>query len=130
MTRSTTLTTAAARVAGFACTILPFALVLVAASAHADSTRVVDVTLSRYAFSPERIEVRVGEQVRLNVASADGPHGFQVKALGLKAHIPAGETTTVDVAPNEPGTFEITCSTYCGIGHRRMKAWLVVTPGP
>ena len=64
------------------------------------------------------------------VVSADGTHGFQMKKLGLNAHIPAGgRTVTVTLTPREVGTFEINCSEYCGNGHRRMKAWLIVRPG-
>jgi cytochrome c oxidase subunit 2 len=107
---------------------LPFVVAL--APHAADSTRTIDVTLSRYAFSPERIEVLLGERVRLNVVSVDGTHGFQVKALGPNARIPAGgRTVTIELTPKEAGTFEIKCSEYCGIGHRRMKAWLIVRPG-
>lgn len=96
----------------------------------ADPTRNIDVKLSRYTFSPERIEVRLGEQVRLNVVSVDGAHGFQVKELGLNARTPArGRTVRVELMPKEAGAFEITCSEYCGSGHSRMKAWLIVTPG-
>ena len=94
-----------------------------------DSTRTIDVTISRYAFSPERIEVRVGERLRLNVVSVDGTHGLQVKALGLNASIPAGgRTVTVELTPTEVGTFEINCSKYCGRGHGRMRASLIVRP--
>jgi len=94
------------------------------------STRTIDVTVSRYAFSPDPIEVRVGERVRLNVVSLDTMHGFQVKALGLNAGIPAdGRTVTVELTPKEVGTFEINCSKYCGRGHGRTKASLIVTPG-
>jgi len=68
--------------------------------------------------------------VRLNVVSADGTHGFQVKELGLNTRIPAGgRTMTVELTPKEAGTFEIKCSEYCGSGHGRMKAWLIVRPG-
>jgi heme/copper-type cytochrome/quinol oxidase subunit 2 len=94
-----------------------------------DSTRTIDITVSRDAFSPERIEVLVGERIRLNVVSADGTHGFQVKALGLNAAIPAGgRTVTVGLTPREVGTFAINCSDSCGRGHGRMKALLIVTP--
>ena len=107
---------------------LPVVVALVPAAV--DSTRTIDVTVSRYAFSPERIEVRVGERIRLNVISVDGTHGFQVKALGLNATIPAGgRTVTLDLTPKEAGTFAITCSEYCGRGHRSMKGSLIVTPG-
>jgi len=107
---------------------LPFVVAL--APQAADSTPTIDVTLSRYAFSPERIEVLLGERVRLNVVSADATHGFRVKELGLNARIPAdGRTVTVELTPKEAGTFEINCSEYCGTGHRRMRAWLIVRPG-
>lgn len=70
-----------------------------------DSTRTIDVTVSPYALSPERIEVRVGERIRLNVVSVDGTHGFQVKALGLNAAVPAsGRTVTLELTAREVGT--------------------------
>jgi cytochrome c oxidase subunit II len=96
----------------------------------ADPTRYIDVKLSRYAFSPERIEVRLGEHVWLNVLSVDGAHGFQVKELGLNARpLARGRTVRLELTPKEAGTFQITCSEYCGSGHSRMKAWLIVKPG-
>jgi cytochrome c oxidase subunit II len=114
----------------FAATLLlalPFAVPL--APYAVDPIRTIDVTLSRYAFSPERIEVRLGERVRLHVISTDRTHGFQIRKLGLDERIPAGGTTTnVELTPTKAGTFEITCSEYCGSGHGRMKAWLIVRP--
>lgn len=106
---------------------IPFAVGL---APHAvETTPTIEVRLSRFAFSPERIEVPLGEPVRLSVVSTDGTHGFQIKALGLNARIPAGErTTAVELTPKEAGTFEITCSEYCGSGHRRMRASLIVRP--
>jgi cytochrome c oxidase subunit 2 len=109
--------------------LLASLFVISQASEGADSIRTIDVTLSRYAFSPERIELRLGERVRLNVVSADRTHGFEVKALGVNARIPAGGgTVTVELAPKTTGTFEVECSEYCGAGHGRMKGWLIVTP--
>ena len=110
--------------------LLALPLVVALAPQAVDSTRTIDITLSRYAFTPERIEVLLGQRVRLNVVSADGTHGFQVKELGLNTRIPAGgRTMTVELTPKEAGTFEIKCSEYCGSGHGRMKAWLIVRPG-
>lgn len=107
--------------------LLPYLVAL--APAMADSTRTIDVTLTRFAFSPERIELRVGERVRLNVLSAEGTHGFQVKELGLNAVVRSGgKPVAFDVMPKEPGTFEVKCSEYCGSGHGTMKARIVVAP--
>ena len=104
---------------------LPFMVAMV--PAFADSTRTIDVALSHDAFSPERIEARRGEKIRLNVTSTDGAQGFQIKELGLDARIPAGaRAVTLDFTPTEAGTFEITCGKYCGSGHGHINARLVV----
>ena len=120
----------ASRVKRFSPTLLlalPFLVALVPEAL--DATRTIDVTVSRHAFSPERIEVLVGERVRLNVVSVDSTHGFQVKALGLNAAIPAGgRSVTLELTPKEVGTFEISGSESCGRGHGGMKASLIVTP--
>jgi cytochrome c oxidase subunit 2 len=106
---------------------IPFLVALVPEAV--DSTRTIDVTVSRYAFSPKRIEVRVGERIRLNVLSVDGTPGFHVNALGLNAGIPPGaRSATVELTPKEVGIFEINCSKYCGRGQGRRTALLIVTP--
>ena len=52
-----------------------------------------------------------------------------MKALGLNVGSPAGgRSVTVELTPKEVGTFEINCSEYCGRGHGRRKASLIVTP--
>ena len=111
------------------CTFLLALLITVVQARTTDSIRTIDVTLSRYAFSPERIETRVGEPVRLNIVSTDGTHGFQVRGLGLNVRVPAGATAvTIDLTPREAGTYRISCSEYCGTGHSRMQASLIVSP--
>ena len=106
---------------------LPFVVAMV--PAFANPGRTIEITVSRSGISPERIEVQVGERVRLNVTSADGAHAFQVKGLRLDAPIPAGgETVTFDLMPTEPGMFEIECAGDGGPGHSGMKARFVVTP--
>ena len=83
--RASTLLKKAAGVTSALLLTIPF--VGAQAPEPADPTRYIDVKLSRYAFSPERIEVRLGEHVWLNVVSVDGAHGFQVKELGTeRAH--------------------------------------------
>src|SRR5262245_33937607 len=94
---------------------LPFIVAL--APAAADTPRTIDVTVSRFQFSPDVIALKQGERVRLNVVSADGAHGFEVKELGLNARVGSGKTVTLDVTPDRAGSFEIKCSEYCGTGH-------------
>ena len=89
--------------------------------------RAFEVVASRYAFEPSRIEVERGDHVRLVLRSADTTHGLGIEAYGVKVPIPkGGEEVTVEFMAHRPGTFRMTCSEYCGSGHRRMQGRLVV----
>jgi cytochrome c oxidase subunit II len=91
--------------------------------------REFEVTATKWAFSPERFEVFEGDVVRFIVRSGDSTHGFAIKRLKVKRKVPKdGSPVTIEVTPREPGQFEIACSEYCGRGHKKMKAVLVVRP--
>ena len=93
-----------------------------------DWPRTIDVRLSGDAISPGTIVVRLGERVRLNVASKDRARVFQVKTLGLDARIPqGGKAVVLDLMPDRVGTFEIVGSDQ-GEHRDDVKGWLVVLP--
>jgi len=99
-----------------------------AASSAAEAAQRFEMTASRYAFDPARIEVRLGDVVELVLRSADTDHGLAIKAYAVKVAIPkGGETVGVSFVASRVGTFPIECSEYCGSGHKRMKGELVVT---
>jgi len=92
-----------------------------------DEIKTIDVIASRFAFDPATIAVVQGDRVRLRVRSADRAHGVGIKAFRVKALIPsAGETVIVEFVADRAGTFDITCSEYCGSGHAAMKGRLIV----
>ena len=96
-------------------------------AARQDAPREIDVVARRFAFEPARIEVAVGERVRLRVVSADGVHGFEIKKFKVKKEIPRGTTPVViEFTASEVGEFPILCSEYCGDGHEDMQGQLVV----
>ncbi len=96
-------------------------------AASAPDTRRFEITASRYAFDPARIEVRQGDVVELVLRSLDTDHGMAIKAYGVKVAIPkGGERVGVSFVAGQPGTFPFECSEYCGSGHKRMKGELVV----
>jgi len=98
-----------------------------AVSSAAEATQRVEVTASRYAFDPARIEVRQGDVVELVLRSADTDHGLAIKAYAVKVAIPkGGETVGVSFVASHVGTFPIECSEYCGSGHKKMRGELVV----
>jgi heme/copper-type cytochrome/quinol oxidase subunit 2 len=48
----------------------------------------------------------------------------------VKSLIPkVREPVTVEFVADRAGTFDITCSEYCGTGHRAMKGKLIVLAG-
>ena len=96
-------------------------------AARQDAPREIDVVARRFAFEPARIEVAVGERVRLRVVSADGVHGFEIKKFKVKKAIPRGTTPVIiEFTASEAGEFPILCSEYCGDGHEDMQGQLVV----
>ena len=112
--------------------VVPWALVagLVpcgASVASPQGKRRFEVTASRYAFAPARIEVGQGDVVELVLRSADTDHGLAIKAYALKVKVPkGGETVGVSFVASRAGTFPVECSEYCGSGHKRMRGELVV----
>ena len=92
-----------------------------------DPVKTFDVIASQFKFEPATISVAEGDTVRLRLRSADRTHGIGIKAFRVKALIPkVGETVTVEFVADRAGTFDITCSEYCGTGHRAMKGKLIV----
>ena len=102
-----------------------------AVSSAPEATQRFEVTASRYAFVPARIEARQGDVVELVLRSADTDHGLAIKAYAVKVAIPrGGETVGVSFVASRAGSFPIECSEYCGSGHKRMKGELVVVEKP
>lgn len=96
-------------------------------AADAPAARRLEVTASRYAFTPGRIEVRQGDVVELVLRSADTEHGLAIAGYRVKVAIPkGGEAVGVSFVASRAGTFPIECSEYCGSGHKRMRGELVV----
>ena len=103
--------------------------VLMRAEAPAPRAVTVEMTARRFVFLPEHVDVMEGDEVTINVHSADGTHGIEIGKLKLKKTIPrGGEVVTLAFTAPAPGRYVITCSEYCGRGHDDMKSVLVVAP--
>ena len=102
---------------------------LVRADAPPPRAVTVEMTAKRFAFLPEQVEVAEGDEVSINVRSADGTHGIEIGKLKLKKTIPrGGDVVTLAFTAPAPGRYVITCSEYCGRGHDDMKSVLIVAP--
>jgi cytochrome c oxidase subunit II len=86
----------------------------------------IPMTAKKYEFSPSSIHVKKGEHVKLLITAIDHDHGFKLPAFDIQQELKKGDTTTVEFTPDKAGTFHFACSHVCGLGHRGMKAELVV----
>jgi plastocyanin domain-containing protein len=83
----------------------------VAAAAGAGGVQVVDVTV-KGGYRPASIVARAGRPLRLNFTRREAtPCGEEVvlPEFGRRAHLPEGETVSVEVTPERPGEYEFTC---------------------
>ena len=103
--------------------------VLTRAEVPAPRLVTVEMTAKRFAFLPEQVEVAEGDEVTINIRSADGTHGIEIGKLKVKKTIPrGGDVVTLSFTAPAPGRYVITCSEYCGRGHDDMKSVLLVAP--
>lgn len=114
---------------------MPLLLVLLLAPAAVAAQQVswsdaetVTVTLSNFAFAPERIELDHGRTYRLHlVNAASGGHNFvardffagatvapadRERIVNGKIEVPAGGSVDVRLMPPEAGRFDLHCSHF------------------
>jgi cytochrome c oxidase subunit II len=99
----------------------------VVARIHAvESVPVVQITASKFHFTPDHIILVKGQPVTLELTSTDVTHGFMIRALKIDTDIKPGRFTQMTVTPAASGTFKAICDHYCGLGHSGMKMTVVV----
>jgi cytochrome c oxidase subunit 2 len=86
----------------------------------------IKVTARKYAFDPNPIRVKKGDHVKLVITAVDHDHGFKLETLQIDQLLKKGEATTVEFTADQAGTFTFQCSTFCGLGHKKMKGELIV----
>lgn len=73
-------------------------------------------------------EIRVpqGKPVKFILTAADVIHGFYLPDYRVKMDAIPGRLTYLWIQPERPGSYIIHCTVYCGEGHSRMDAQLIV----
>ncbi|MBV8172232.1 MAG: cupredoxin domain-containing protein [Candidatus Eremiobacteraeota bacterium] len=103
----------------YAAALAGVAVLVLAAPALAHPT--VDVVAANWKFTPNTIEMHVGETTVLHITSSGGVHGIQSDDLGIpQTTIAPGKFVDVSVTPKKAGTYVIHCSIPCGQGHGDM----------
>ena len=75
-----------------------------------------------------QLHLPVNRTVLIHIKSKDVIHSFFVPQFRMKQDAVPGITTRMWVSATKPGHFEIACAELCGLGHYRMRGFLVLEP--
>lgn len=76
----------------------------------------------------ESLRVPVGRPVKVLLHSQDVIHSLYIPAFRVKQDVVPGMTTYAWFQASAPGTFELFCAEYCGLGHSDMHTTVVAMP--
>ena len=85
----------------------------------------------RFAWVPNTLVLEAGKPYRLHLSSRDVNHGFSIHRSGepsQKANfqVVPGYEYVLSMTFTEPGTYDLVCQEYCGIGHQFMMGKILV----
>lgn len=91
----------------------------------AEGAREIEVSASSFAFDPDEIEAKAGEDIAIVLTSTDIVHDFTIDELDAHVAADASETATGGLRADESGSYTFYCSVA---GHREqgMEGILVV----
>jgi cytochrome c oxidase subunit II len=92
-----------------------------------DAPHRIEVSASRFQFTPSEITVKKGQPVVLAVTAKDADHGLKIEELNVLLKVKKGSTEEATFNPKEAGTFVGQCAVFCGSGHGGMKLTVHVT---
>jgi cytochrome c oxidase subunit II len=91
-----------------------------------DAPRRIEVTASKFTFTPGEITLKKDQPVVLVLKSTDVAHGLKFSELNLNVKIDKGGTAEMKFTPEKTGDFVGHCSVFCGSGHGGMTLTLHV----
>ena len=89
---------------------------------------VFDVTARRHAFEPARLEVHVGDLVKITLHAEDIPHSFVVDEYRIAKKAVPGKSVTFEFLADRVGRFVFYCNLTVDDDCRHMRGELVVAP--
>jgi len=87
---------------------------------------VIHISAKKFAFEPNKITLKRGKTVALELKSLDRKHGFLIPDLKIRADVPAGGSVRVILTPDKTGSFPFRCDLFCGSGHDTMTGVIEV----
>jgi len=84
-----------------------------------EDTNVVNVEIEAgsFYFSPNVINAKVGDTVRVTINAVDLQHDFVIDELDVQSDLVTGSSSTFEFVASEAGQFEF----YCSVGNHRAQ---------
>ncbi|MBN1544266.1 hypothetical protein JW898_02275 [Candidatus Woesearchaeota archaeon] len=87
---------------------------------------IISINAYQFAYEPDRVVVRYGDDVLLTVTSLDVGCGFALPDFGVNVRVPAEESVQVRFTADRMGEFGFFNPVYSGRGWKDMEGKLVV----
>ena len=89
--------------------------------------RRIEITASKFSYSPNQITLKKGEAVVLVLHSTDVTHGLKIPDLSVNTtEIKKGKDSEIPLTPEKAGHFTGKCAHFCGSGHGSMTLQIEV----
>ena len=86
-----------------------------------ETPRRIEISASKFSYSPNEITLKKGEPVVLVLQSTDVTHGLTIPDLGVDTtEIKKGKDSEIPLTPTKTGHFQGQCAHFCGAGHGSM----------
>src|SRR6266704_1534825 len=82
--------------------------------------QVIKMLARRFTYTPNKLSLKRGVPVILELTSADVLMGFNAPDFDVRADIIPGQTARMRLVPDKVGTFAFLCDIFCGSGHESM----------
>lgn len=98
----------------------------VGAQPAATDEPVIKITAKKFKYTPEKLTLKKGVPVILELSTEDILMGFNAPDLGVRTDIVPGKTVRLRVVPSKVGPVEFYCDIFCGSGHEEMDGLITV----
>jgi cytochrome c oxidase subunit 2 len=88
--------------------------------------QVIKMLARRFTYTPNKLSLKQGVPVILELTSADVLMGFNAPDFDVRADIIPGQVARVRLVPDKVGTFTFLCDIFCGSGHETMSGTITV----
>ena len=88
--------------------------------------QVIKILARRFTYTPNKLTLKKGVPVVLELTTADVVMGFSVPDFDTRAEIIPGQVARLRLVPDKVGTFAFLCDIFCGSGHETMNGTITV----